>query len=318
MSKKIIGKRSTILAIAVMLCTSTPLCAALNVLTCEPEWAALTRELAGNLVVVSSATTGAQDPHHVQARPSLLSKARKADLLVCTGAELEIGWLPLLQRKTGNPKIQSGADGYFMASDEVSMLGIPNSLDRSQGDVHAMGNPHIQTDPNNIIDIASALNERLQLIDPEHSDQYQQRYEDFDSHWKKAIKNWNKQAESLRGKHIIVHHKSWVYMNDWLGLKEVAVLEPKPGIPPTTEHLGQLIQKMKRKPADIIIYAAYQSSRSAHWLSEKTGIQVVELPFTVGGIEGVDSLFKLYDETIKRLNLAVNRSNAAQKTPTER
>lgn len=281
--------------------TATPALAVLNVLTCEPEWAALTQELAGDLVDVSSATSGAQDPHHVQARPSLLSKARKADLLICTGAELEVGWLPLLQHKTGNPKIQDGAEGYFMASDEVSMLGIPAVLDRSQGDVHAMGNPHIQTDPNNITDVAIALNARLQLIDPDNAEVYQQRYEDFSQRWKKAIKGWNQQAEKLRGKTIVVHHESWVYMNDWLGLKEVATLEPKPGIPPTADHLSDLLQKMKQKPADAIIYAAYQSSRSAHWLAEETGIKVVELPFTVGGIKGVDSLFELYDETIKRL-----------------
>jgi zinc/manganese transport system substrate-binding protein len=293
-----------VLTLLITSTAATQVSAALNVLTCEPEWAALTQELAGDLANVSSATTGAQDPHHVQARPSLLSKARKADLLICTGAELEIGWLPLLQHKVGNPKIQDGADGYFMASDEVTMLGIPTVLDRSQGDVHAMGNPHIQTDPNNISDVALALNARLQLIDPDNADVYQQRYEDFSRRWKQAIKHWNQQAERLRGKRIVVHHESWVYMNDWLGLKEVATLEAKPGIPPTADHLRKLLYKMKQKPADIIIYAAYQPSRSAHWLSEKTGIKAVELPFTVGAIKGVDSLFDLYEETVRRLNEA--------------
>jgi zinc/manganese transport system substrate-binding protein len=303
--KKIYTRACTALTLLVTAMAATPVSAALNVLTCEPEWAALTQELAGELADVSSATTGAQDPHHVQARPSLLSKARNADLMVCTGAELEIGWLPLLQRKTGNSKIQDGADGYFMASDEVTLLGIPSILDRSQGDVHAMGNPHIQTDPNNITDVAVALNARLQLIDPQHAEVYQQRYEDFIQRWKQAIKRWEKQAERLRGKSIVVHHESWIYMEDWLGLKEVATLEPKPGIPPTTDHLSKILQKMKQKPADVIIYAAYQSPRSAHWLSDATGIKAVELPFTVGGIEGVDTLFDLYSETIKRLNEAV-------------
>lgn len=278
---------------------------ALNVLTCEPEWAALTKELAGDLAQVSSATTGAQDPHHVQARPSLISKARQAELLVCTGAELEMGWLPLLQRKTSNQAIQDGADGYFIASDYVTMLGIPARLDRSQGDVHSMGNPHIQTDPNNITHVAKALNERLQLLDADNADIYQQRYEDFRTRWNTALTRWNKQAKDLQGKSIIVHHKSWIYMNDWLGLKEVATLEPKPGVPPTAEHLAKLLKKMQKKPADVIIYAAYQSSRSAHWLSERTGIKVVRLPFTIGGIEGVDTLFELYDMTLSQLNQAV-------------
>jgi len=282
-----------------------PVFAALNILACEPEWAALSKELGGDLVNVSSATTGAQDPHHVQARPSLISKARKADLLVCTGAELEIGWLPLLQRKTSNPAIQDGAEGYFMATDSVSLLDVPSVLDRSQGDVHAMGNPHIQTDPNNISEVAADLNERLQLLDEENADTYQQRYDDFKQRWQQALKRWNKRAENLRGKRIIVHHKSWVYMNDWLGLKEVGALEPKPGVPPTTDHLATLLKKMQKKPADVIIYAAYQSYRSAHWLSEKTGIKAVKLPFTVGGVEGVDTLFDLYDVTLKQLEQAV-------------
>ena len=180
--------------------STQPVFAALNILACEPEWAALSKELGGDLVNVSSATTGAQDPHHVQARPSLISKARKADLLVCTGAELEIGWLPLLQRKTSNPAIQDGAEGYFMATDSVSLLGVPSVLDRSQGDVHAMGNPHIQTDPNNISDVAADLNERLQLLDAENADTYQQRYDDFNQRWQQALKRWNKRAGNLRGK----------------------------------------------------------------------------------------------------------------------
>jgi zinc/manganese transport system substrate-binding protein len=299
-------RKHVLVVVAVLMTLSaTNTFAAINVLTCEPEWAALTRELGGDLVDVSSATTGAQDPHHVQARPSLLSKARNADLLVCTGAELEIGWLPLLQRKTGNPAIQDGADGYFMASDSVTMLEIPSALDRSQGDVHAMGNPHIQTDPNNITRVAAALNKRLQLIDPDNAQRYEQRYQDFSQRWKQALQRWNKQAQKLRGKRIVVHHKSWVYMNEWLGLKQVGALEPKPGIPPTTEHLGELLKKMQSKPADAIIYAAYQSSRSAHWLSERTGIKAVKLPFTVGGIEGVDDLFALYDETLRLLEEAM-------------
>lgn len=300
-------KKNSLFIVTLLFTTllANPAHAALNVLTCEPEWAALTKELGGDLVDVSSATTGAQDPHHVQARPSLISKARKADLLVCTGAELEIGWLPLLQHKTSNPAIQEGADGYFMASDSVSMLDVPTVLDRSQGDVHAMGNPHIQTDPNNITDVAADLNKRLQLIDPENAALYQQRYEDFSSRWQQALKRWNKQAKNLRGKQIVVHHKSWVYMNDWLGLKEVAALEPKPGVPPSTEHLSDLLKKMQQTPADVIIYAAYQSPRSAHWLSEKTGIKVVKLPFTVGGIEGVDTLFDLYDVTLTQLEQAM-------------
>lgn len=299
------NKQLSIINMMVLALCATTASAALSVLTCEPEWAALTKELGGDLVDVSSATTGAQDPHHIQARPSLLSRARNADLLVCTGAELEIGWLPLLQHKTGNAAIQQGAQGYFMASDAVSLLDVPAALDRSQGDVHAMGNPHIQTDPNNIASVAAALNRRLQSIDPANAAGYERRYQDFNRRWTQALQRWNAQAQKLRGRRIIVHHNSWVYMNDWLGLKQVGTLEPKPGIPPTAEHLGDLLKQMQARPADAIVFAAYQSSRSAHWLSEKTGIKTVKLPFTVGGIEGVDNLFDLYDVTLRLLEEAM-------------
>lgn len=279
--------------------------AALNVFACEPEWAALAKALGGDRLTVYSATTAMQDPHHIQARPSLIAKTRRADLLVCTGAELEIGWLPLLLRKAGNASVQPGRPGYFMATNHVKMMSIPVVLDRSQGDVHAMGNPHIQTDPNNISEVAVALNQRLQQIDPEHAETYQQRFDDFMQRWKSAISHWEKQAEKLRGKHIMVSHDSWVYLNDWLGLKQVAALEPKPGIPPSTEHLGDLLQKIEKQQVDAIIYAAYQSSRPVHWLTERTSINAVELPFTVGGTDGVDTLFDLFDETIIRLTGAM-------------
>ena len=302
-------KLATFIMGLLLVATTTPAFARLNIFACEPEWAALSRELGGDKVKVVSATNGAQDPHHIQARPSLLNRARQADLLVCTGAELEIGWLPILQRKSGNPKIQAGTDGYFMASNEVTMLDVPTVLDRSEGDVHAMGNPHIQTDPNNISDVAEALNQRLQLIDPDNADSYETNYQHFKQRWLQAIQGWEKQATNLRGKHVVVYHKGWAYMNDWLGLKEVGTLEPKPGIPPTSDHLADLLKKMHKHPAAMIIYAAYQSSRAAHWLSEKTGIPVVKLPFTVGGIKGVDTLFDLYSVTINRLEKAVKQGH---------
>ena len=129
--------------------------AALRVFACEPEWGALAQELGGDLVDVSVATTALQDPHQIQAKPSLIARARNADLVVCTGAELEIGWLPVLLQQSGNAKVQPGQPGNFAAADYVRKLEVPTQLDRSQGDVHAAGNPHIQTDPRNIAQVAS-------------------------------------------------------------------------------------------------------------------------------------------------------------------
>lgn len=273
----------------------------INIFACEPEWASLSKELGGDHVTVFSATTGLQDPHYIQARPSLIAKARRADLLVCTGAELEIGWLPLLQQKSGNAAIQTGAAGYFMAANSVRLSDIPTTLDRSQGDVHAAGNPHIQTSPLNILTVAQALSKRLQDLDGANAAIYEQRWQDFNQRWQLAINKWQQQAAPLKGVSIVVQHNSWSYLFDWLGLNKVAVLEAKSGIPPTVDDLNTVLNKLKVTPAHIVINAAYQPSRAVDWLVDKTDITKVTLPFTIGGNTESTDLFSLFDDTIQRL-----------------
>jgi zinc/manganese transport system substrate-binding protein len=169
---------------------SLPADAALRVFACEPEWAALAQELGGNLVDASSATTALQDPHQIQAKPSLIARVRNADLVVCTGAELEIGWLPPLLQQSGNAKVQPGQPGNFVAADLVRKLEVPGLVDRSQGDVHAAGNPHIQTDPRNIAAVATGLGARLQQLDPANAAQYAKRQADFAQRWQQAMGRW--------------------------------------------------------------------------------------------------------------------------------
>ena len=203
---------------------------AIKVFACEPEWAALTQELAGDLVTVYTATTAQQDPHQVQARPSLMAAVRNADLMVCTGAELEAGWLPVLLRQSGNPKVQLGQAGHFDAADFVRKLEVPTRLDRADGDVHAAGNPHIQTDPRNIATVAQALGKRLAEVDPAHASTYQSRLTDFNARWGQAMQRWTQAAAPLKGMPIVVQHKGFPYLENWLGLNQVAALEPKPGV----------------------------------------------------------------------------------------
>lgn len=273
----------------------------INIFACEPEWASLSEELGGEHVTVFSATTGLQDPHYIQARPSLIAKARRADLLVCTGAELEVGWLPLLQQKSGNPVIQTGAPGYFMAANTVRLSDVPTVLDRSQGDVHVAGNPHIQTSPVNILNVAQALTKRLQALDGANAALYEQRWQDFSQRWQLAINKWQQQAAPLNGVAVVVQHNSWGYLFDWLGLNKVATLEVKSGVPPTVDDLNTVLNKLKVTPANIVIHAAYQPSRATDWLVDKTGITKVTLPFTIGGDDESTNLFTLFDDTIQRL-----------------
>jgi zinc/manganese transport system substrate-binding protein len=287
--------------LAICALPALPANAALRVLACEPEWGALAQELGGPLVDVAVATGPLQDPHQIQAKPSLIARVRNADLVICTGAELEIGWLPVLLQQSGNAKVQSGQPGNFAAADVVRKLDVPTQLDRAQGDVHAAGNPHIQTDPRNIAQVATALAVRLAQVDAANAAEYARRQADFAQRWQQAMARWSAQAAPLKGVAVVSQHKAFVYLYDWLGLKEVAVLEPKPGVEPTASHLQEVQAALKATPARMVLYAAYQDPRPSEWMSRNAGMPAVKLPFTVGGTDAAKDLFGLFDDTVARL-----------------
>ncbi len=290
-----------ILAACLLFLFYSPVYAAINVFACEPEWAALTVQLAGEHARVYTATTALQDPHSIQARPSLIAKARNAQLMVCTGAELEIGWLPIILQESANQAIQPGSSGYFEAAKSVRLLEIPTRLDRADGDVHAAGNPHIQADARNYLPIAQALSKRLIQLDPANTAFYQQQLSIFTQQWQAAITRWESQAAALKGVPVIVQHKAFPYLNDWLGMQEIAALEPKPGIEPSVAYLGQVLNTLQQHPARMVIRAAYQNGRSSEWIAQRAHIPAVMLPFTVGGAPEATNLFTLFDDTIQRL-----------------
>lgn len=275
--------------------------AALNVFATVPEWGALAKEIGGNQVEVFTATHALQDPHRIEAKPSLLARARQADLLLATGADLEIGWLPVVQREAGNSKIQTGQAGFFEAANFVPRLDVPAVVDRAHGDVHPGGNPHIQLDPRNFLKIGEALSKRLAQLDPTHAATYQGNYTAFAEKWKAAISRWEKQAAPLKGVPVLVHHKSFTYLTTWLGIKEVGALEPKPGVEPSSSHLANLVAQQQSQPAKMVLRAAYQNDGPSKWISSKTGIQSVMLPYKVGGTPEANSLFGLFDDTLNRL-----------------
>lgn len=279
---------------------STPVHAKLRVFACEPEWGSLLTELAGDAIDVDVATSALQDVHVVEARPSLIAKMRKADLLVCSGAQLEIGWLPQLLRQAANAKVGSGA-GHFMAASQVVTLEKPTSVDRSAGDVHPDGNPHVQLDPYRVLVIAKALSARLVELDAANAGTYQQRLGDFETRWQVAIKTWESKAAPLKGKAVVVHHAAWVYLLKWLDMHAIGSLEPKPGVPPTSSHLSSLIDVTKSGGAIAIISAAYQDPKPGDWLAGRTGVPALVLPFTVGGDDQATDLFGLYDSTLDKL-----------------
>jgi zinc/manganese transport system substrate-binding protein len=284
-----------------LLLAPLPSVAALHIFACTPEWGSLAKELGGDKANVYTATTALQDPHKIEARPSLIARARNADLVVCTGAELEIGWLPLVQSQSGNPKIQSGKPGYFEAASFATLIEKPQRVDRSMGDVHPAGNPHIHLDPGNIAKVAAALGERIGAIDSAERAYYAERTKSFLERWRDATARWEKEAAPLKGFPLVVYHRDLSYLIRWLGMREAGSLEPKPGLPPSTAHLSELVAQLSRDPAKAVARSAYNDPRAAEWLAERAKIRVVLLAYTVGGTERAKDLFGLYDDTLARL-----------------
>jgi zinc/manganese transport system substrate-binding protein len=288
-------------AIAALILAASQAQAEIKVFACEPEWGALTAALGGSDVDVYTATTGLQDPHQIQARPALISRLRNADLAVCTGAELEIGWMPVLLRQSSNAKVQPGQPGYFEAAQQVTLLEKPERIDRAEGDVHPAGNPHIQTDPRNMRIVAAALAKRLAAIDPAHAAAYAQREQAFDASLAAAMQRLAAEAAPLKGIKFVSYHKSWIYLANWLGMNEAANIEPKPGVPPGSAYIADLLSRIPAMQIRMIVYAAYEDPKPSQFVAEKSKLPAVMLPFTVGGTDGAKDLIGLYDDTVKRL-----------------
>jgi zinc/manganese transport system substrate-binding protein len=269
------------LAATALALTVTSNASAMNVFVCEPEWASLVQEIAGDTAETTIATTAFQDPHRLQARPSLIAAVRRTDLIVCTGADLEIGWLPLLLRRAGNAAIQPGNPGHFLAADFVRRIEIPASIDRAQGDVHPQGNPHIHLHPRNVERVAEALADRLGNIDPANDDLYEARLHDFLHRWGEARDGWEERAASLEGMRL--------------------ALEPKPGIPASGAQLAALLEQLTPNPPVGVIRTPYENEKPSQWLSDRLQIPQIMLPFTIGGSTDSVDLFSLYDETIRML-----------------
>ncbi|MBI3441699.1 MAG: zinc ABC transporter substrate-binding protein [Proteobacteria bacterium] len=275
--------------------------AEINIFACEPEWAALAKEIGKDNVSVTAATRGTEDPHHVRAKPSLLAAMRKANVVFCTGAGLEAGWMPVLMQQAAGAAVQNGAVGNFMASDYIALMDKPQRVDRSMGDVHPEGNPHIQTDPRNILVVGKAFTERLSQLDAAHASAYQANLADFTSRWQVDMKKWGAIAAKLRGTPVVVYHDEWNYLNRWLGLKEIITLEVKPGIPPTPSHLQDVLAASKNADVKVIMLSPFDDEQAAEWLKGQMGAKIVKLPFTVGGIDGTDTLEATFDRTLQAL-----------------
>jgi zinc/manganese transport system substrate-binding protein len=280
---------------------AAPSQAAVRVLATTADWGALTKELGGDRVDVYTATTAMQDVHRVEAKPSLVARARTADLLVANGAELEAGWLPVLLQESGNGRIQRGAPGFFEAASAVALVEVPTQLDRAMGDIHPLGNPHIHLDPRNVAAVAKALAVRLAAVDPAGASHYAARSADFDRRWSDAMARWQAKAAPLKDVPVVIMHRDQSYLRRWLGLRELAAIEPKPGVPPSAGYLGGLVTKLAASPPKMILLNAYNDPKAANWLSNRVHAPAVVLPYSVGGSPAAKDLFGLFEDTLDKL-----------------
>jgi ABC-type Zn uptake system ZnuABC Zn-binding protein ZnuA len=291
---------------ALFILNGTAWAAPLRVVTTTEDLAAIAREVGGSLVQVESLTRGSQDPHFLEARPSMILKVSKADLFIQVGAELEIGWAPPLLIGARNPAVQPGAAGFLEVSNDIELLEIPTSkVDRSQGDVHSSGNPHYHLDPENWKAIAGAIAKKLTLLLPNQSDAIQKNLEGFDRRLNDAIARWKSRMKPHEGTKVITYHKSWSYFARRFELNVIGYVEDKPGIPPSPAHLNQLIATIKQEHPRVLMMEPWFSRAMPDLLSRETGITVVVLPPAVGSEEGMTTYIDLFDRAITRLTAAL-------------
>jgi len=290
---------------AAALCAGVAPAHALDVFVCEPEWGALVRALAPD-VEIRSATHGRQNPHHIEARPSLIASMRRADMAVCTGASLESGWLPMLQQRSGNPRVQKGAAGMVYAADHVKLIDPRLPGTPFDGDVHTEGNPHVHLDPRRMLEVATAVRDAIEKGDPARRDQVRARHGAWEKDWRERIAAWERRAAPLRGLRVASQHTAYAYLWRWLGIEQVADLEPKPGMPPTPGHLQRLLESAKAAPPRAVVISTYQDPNSGQWFSQQLGIPLLQLPGTVMDEPPAADLPGFYDHLIERL-LAVPR-----------
>ncbi len=277
--------------------------AALRVVTSTQDVAAIAAAVGGARVQVESLTPGTRDPHFAAAKPSMIHKVSRADLLLVIGADMEIGWLPPLLQAARNARVQPGSPGYLDLSTAVSLLGkVDGPVSRAMGDVHAKGNPHYWLDPRNGLRMAQAIATRMGELDPAHEGDYQQRLKAFGQTMEAKLPAWRAALEPLRDKPVIAYHKSFVYLADAFGFRIVDEVEPKPGIAPSAASLSALITRIRNDGIGLLIMEPYYERRSAIYLHEQTGIRVAVLPQSVGAQPDINSYFDLFDAIVKALN----------------
>jgi zinc/manganese transport system substrate-binding protein len=294
------------LHLLICLAVTGPSLAALNVVATTADLGAIAREIGADAVQVTVLAKPTEDVHFVDPKPSYVAKLSRADVLIEGGAELESGWLPPLLEGARNPKLAAGQPGRVACAEGLALLEVPTALDRSKGDLHAMGNPHFMTDPLNARHAAQRICAALSEVDREYAAAYRQRLDAFVKHLDDKLGLWQKQLEPFKGRRIVAFHNSWPYFARRFGLRIDLFLEPKPGIPPTPVHLAEVIATMKAEKVGVILLEPHQNRRTAETVSAKTGAAVLEFSQYPGGVKGTEAGYiELMDHLVSVLATAM-------------
>ncbi len=293
--------------VAAVMLIAGPLAAArkLRVVTSLPSLASIAESVGGDKVKVSSITKGVQDAHYVEAKPTYMVDLNRADLLLYSGLELEIGWLPLLIQGARNDQVGVGGIGNLNASralPEHHILEKPTGeVDRSMGDVHPSGNPHYLVDPRNGALVAELVRDRLIKLDSDNEETYRRDHREFAAKLDEKIKNWEKAAEGLKGIEVVCYHPHWSYLLDWLGIKVAGYVEVRPGIPPTPRHKKMIGDLMKQRDIKVVIVSSWKEPTRAREVAESVGAKLVILPGEVNAMEGTEDYFAWIDTIVTKL-----------------
>ncbi len=294
----------TLMALVLLLTGLAPHAAEaeLRVVTTTTDIASLARQLGGDDTEVKAIARGYQDPHYLEAKPSYVVLLRRADLLAYVGLDLEVGWLPLLIDSARNDRLLAGAPGNLPLSKGIRALEVPTGeVSRAGGDIHPRGNPHYWLDPRNTLIMAQTLADRMALLDPDHADAIEARRADFTHRMQEKIETWSARMAPFAGTKIVCYHKQWEYLLDWLGIETIDYIENKPGIPPSPRHLQDLRRRMQNEKIPLILMSNFFDPGAAETLARETGARLLVLPPSVGGEDGVDDLFDLFDRLVSRL-----------------
>ncbi|RJO64437.1 MAG: zinc ABC transporter substrate-binding protein [Myxococcales bacterium] len=293
--------RTILLTLAALLAMTLPAQAKLRVVGTLPDFAAIAEELGGDRVETVSLIKGTQDPHFVDAKPSLILEVNRADLLIFIGMGLEEGWLPVLVTQSRNGHVQPGGPGYLDASTFVTPKEVVAKPDRAMGDIHGQGNPHYYTGPDEMLKVAEGIYTRLVQLDPEGKADYDARWKAFTDKYARKSVEWKTKLAALKGTNIVEYHKSWIYLIDWLEFSSVGALEPVPGVPPSPSHVSKLLMAVKNQNVRFVFQEVYQPTNLSRIFADKAGAKLLILPAMAGAEPGVKTIWDKFDRIVELL-----------------